>query len=104
MPLASIRITPFLKSAEFSTEIEEFEPVGGNEKFLRDFAAYLGESLSDWFQGFEEGGGHFTYRGQRLFVYWSAFPLQLSFDCPDEATAMLVKKDLEAFFAGRENG
>lgn len=98
MTSASIRITPFLRSDEFSTEIEEFEPVGGNEKFLREFAAYLGETLVSWFQGYEEGSGYFTYRGQRLFVYWSAFPLQLSFDCANEATAKLVKQDLEAFF------
>lgn len=100
MARTKIRITPFLKSDKFSAEIEEFEPVGGSEKFLRDFAAHLGESLSDWFQGFEEGGGYFTYRGQKLFVYWSAFPLQLSFDCPNEVIALRVKKDLEDFFSG----
>lgn len=103
MGIQSARISPFGFSNEVAVKLEDFEPTGGNEHFLRSFAAFLGETLADWYQGYEEGGGHFTYRGQRLFVYWSAFPLQLSFDCPNEATAKLVKQDVEAFFMTGDN-
>jgi len=42
MRLEKITLSPFRLSNKVSVELEEFEPDESNEKFLRDFAAYLG--------------------------------------------------------------
>jgi len=101
--MIQFRITPFLQSKEFSLELEDFEPVGGYEQFLKHVCDYLGETFLDWYQGIESGIGHVTYRGYTLTVYWTDFPFALSFDCQDEAMAKELKTALESFFATSSN-
>lgn len=92
------RISPFLKSAKFSLELEDFEPQDGYERFLRTLCDYLNEQFLDWCQGIESGIGHITYCGYTLTVYWTDYPFSLSFDCQDETMAQELKTSLEAFF------
>jgi hypothetical protein len=97
--ILNCRITPFAKGNKYSLELEDFEPTGGYEVFLRHVCPYLGEGFLDWHQGIAEGIGHITYRGYKLAVYWTDFPFALSFDCQDKAMAEELKRRLEAYFA-----
>lgn len=82
-----------------SINLNDFEPNGGYEIFLKIFCKFIDEEFLDWYQGVMEGIGHITYRGYKLEVYWTDFPFALSFDCRDKAMAEELQPKLEAFFA-----
>ncbi len=56
--MIKFRIAPFLKSTEYALELEDFEPKGGYEPFLKNVCSYLGATFLDWYQGVESGIGH----------------------------------------------
>jgi hypothetical protein len=93
------RITAFATGQKYSLELEDFEPKGGYELFLKTFCKFIDEEFLDWHQGVMEGIGHITYRGYKLVVYWTDFPFALSFDCRDKAMAEELRPMLEAFFS-----
>ena len=86
-------------SQKHTLELEDFEPKGGYEIFLKQFCEYIDEEFLDWYQGVMEGIGHITYRSYKLEVYWTDFPFALSFDCRDKTMAEELQPKLEAFFA-----
>lgn len=82
---------------EVSVCLNDFEPYGGYESFLRNFCKTLGESFLDWSQGVESGVGHITYKRYRLPVIWTDFPFALSFDCPDCCVAEEIASKLREY-------
>jgi hypothetical protein len=96
-------ITPFAKSNKYSLELEDFEPKGGYEPFLKDVCSYLGATFLDWYQGVESGIGHIIYKEYKMTVYWTDFPFALSFDCANEAMAKELQEELKKYFETQEN-
>jgi hypothetical protein len=94
-------IQPFLNSEEFSLDLEDFEPKGGYELFLKDACAFLDAKYLDWHQGIETGIGHINYKGYKVTVFWTDFPFALSFDCRDEAMALDLRDQLQAYFSAQ---
>jgi hypothetical protein len=100
--MIQFRITPFLNSEKYSLQLDDFEPQGGYDFFLRAVCEHLNESFLDWYQGVESGIGHITYRGYTLTVYWTDYPFSLSFDCRDQLMAQELQMKLEGFFSVRK--
>ncbi len=98
----NISITPFRKSSDFALEINDFEPVGGYENFIKNFCKYIGAEFLDWYQGWWDGLGHINIGETNMRVFWTDFPLSLSFDCSNKTQAEILKKKLEAFFKDHE--
>lgn len=98
-----LKITPFLGSPEFSVELEDFEPKGGYEPFLRDICGYLGETFINWYQGVESGVGAITYQGSTVKVFWTDFPFALSFDCRNNEIAEQLYERLQAYFSDKDS-
>lgn len=73
-----------VNSDGISIILNEFEPQGGYELFLKELCAFLGEKFLGWHQGIESGIGDITYEGYKLTVFWTDFPFSLSFDCRDQ--------------------
>jgi hypothetical protein len=91
-------LKPFLNSTEYALKLEEFEPKGGYEPFLKDVCPFLGATFLDWYQGIESGIGKIIYKGYKMTVFWTDFPQSLSFDCEDQAMAQQLQKELEDYF------
>lgn len=68
------------------------------QDFLKNLCDFLDADFIDWQQSVESGIGHMTYSGYFLIVFWTDFPLSLSFDCPDKPTATQLQSDIEAYF------
>lgn len=96
-----ISVQPFIKSQKYSVELEDFEPLGGVEWFLKNLCQFLDENFLDWYQGVETGIGHMTYQNNRLTVIWTDFPLSLSFDCQDKETSVKLQFCLEDYFRSK---
>lgn len=99
----NFRVTPFAKGPKYSLELEDFEPKGGYELFLKDICTYLGAVFSYWHQGFEIGVGAIICNNYKIEVYWSDFPFALSFDCENEAMAEGLREQLKSYFEVHEN-
>jgi hypothetical protein len=97
--MVKMEIRKFFNADQYALELEDFEPKGGYEIFLKKFCEFIKEQFLDWYQGVEVGIGHITYQGYKLEVYWTDFPFALSFDCRDKAMADELRPKLEAFFA-----
>lgn len=96
--MINLKIRPFLVGKEHAVELEEFEPKGGYEPFLKDVCLYLGAIFVKWHQGIEIGVGDIVYKGYKMSVFWTDFPFSLSFDCKDEPMAIQLQKELENYF------
>lgn len=94
-------LKPFLNSEEYALKLEEFEPKGGYEPFLKDVCLFLGATFLDWYQGVESGIGKIIYKDYRMTIFWTDFPQSLSFDCKDEVMAKELQQKLEAYFSQR---
>ena len=97
--MIKFQISKFLNNAQYALELEEFEPVGGLDVFLKTVCEYLGEELLQWHRNWEFGVGYMTYKGYKLGLCQSEFPHHFSFDCRDEHMANDLKSKLEAFFS-----
>lgn len=80
-----------------SINLNDFEPRGGYELFLKQFCKFIHEEFLDWNQGITEGIGHMTFRGYKLEVYWTDFPFALNFDCRDKTMADELRPSLLSF-------
>lgn len=96
--MIQFRITPFLNSEKYSLQLDDFEPQGGYEIFLRAVCEHLNEKFLNWYQGVESGIGNITYCGYTMMVYWTDYPFALSFDCRDQSMAQELQIKLEGFF------
>jgi hypothetical protein len=81
-----------------SINLNDFEPPGGYELFLKNVCNFLGESFLNWHQGIESGIGQITYEGYKLTVFWTDFPFSLSFDCRDKVMAEELQIRLKDYF------
>jgi hypothetical protein len=93
-----LQITPFKNSHEYSLEIREFEPSEGYEEFLKKFCQFTGAQFLDWYQGWWDGLGHIEMNNQKLSVYWSDFPLAISFDCDTRKQAEKLEEIAKSYF------
>lgn len=93
------RVSPFASSDKYSLDLENFESKGGYESFLKEACHFVGADYVDWYQGVESGIGHINYKGYKMTVFWTDFPFALSFDCRDEAMALDLRSQLEAYFS-----
>jgi hypothetical protein len=78
--------------------LNNFEPAGGYELFLKNLCKELGQKFIDWHQGIESGIGHIVYRDQEIVVFWTDFPFALSFDCINKAMADELQNELINYF------
>lgn len=88
-----------VNSDGISIILNEFEPQGGYELFLKELCAFLGEKFLGWHQGIESGIGDITYEGYKLTVFWTDFPFSLSFDCRDQKMAQKLEEGLYSFLS-----
>lgn len=95
----SFRVSSFANGDKYSLELEDFEPKGGYESFLKEVCLFVNSEYLDWYQGVESGIGHINYKGYKMTVFWTDFPFALSFDCRDEAMALDLRGRLEAYFS-----
>ena len=96
--MINLKISPFLVGKEHAVKLEEFEPNGGYELFLKDVCLYLGAIFVKWHQGIEIGVGEIIYKDYKMTVVWTDFPQYLSFDCEDQTMAQQLYKELEDYF------
>lgn len=99
--MINLKISPFLVGKEHAVKLEEFEPNGGYELFLKDVCLYLGAIFVKWHQGIEIGVGEIIYKDYKMTVVWTDFPEHLSFDCENKDMAEQLKKELEAYFSAQ---
>jgi hypothetical protein len=96
--MSNLKITPFLVGKKHSVEIEDFEPKGGYEVFLKELCLHLGAVFVKWHQGVEIGVGEIIYKDCKMTLLWTDFPEYFSFDCDNKAMAVQLKKELEGYF------
>ncbi len=94
----NIALWKAVKGTGMSVMLNDFEPKGGYEPFLKDVCPYLGATFLDWYQGIESGIGHIIYKDYKMTVFWTDFPFSLSFDCKNEAMAKELQEELKGYF------
>lgn len=96
--MIDLRISSFQSSEKCSVDLENFEPVGGLELFIKSYSEYIGEEVLKWNRSWEFGVGCMTFSGNEIALIQSEFPHVLSFDCRNKILANELRKSLESFF------
>ena len=96
--MINVRISNFHSSKKCSVELENFEPKGGPEIFIKTFCINLRENLLEWNRNWEFGVGRMTFMGDEITLIQSEFPHVFSFDCRNETIANELKTRVVNFF------
>lgn len=96
--MIDVRISKFQSGEKYSVELNNFEPKGGLDLFIKTYSEYLGEEIVDWNRNWEFGTGRMTFIGDEVILIQSEFPQLFSFDCRNEVMAEELKQSLVRFF------